>query len=874
MGLFGKNKKKKQENAASEEICGEVSTKETKPDPAAERARQKKIKNMKSKFDETVFSTALERMKNDIPKFVLFEPDPDIEGAQITRYVVLGFDTKIVDDFSNKSDDDIGSILTAIKHSMDCVIEYGLFDNELILMIPTAKTLSALAEFEETFDLKFYIAYVTEDHAISLETKSPDSDNDYIVITLPEIREMLNKNIPIGDKIKELQSDGFKNSDSDDITSDISDEKEEEIPNEEDIPNEEEVPDEKEEEIPDEEEVPNEEEIPAKTTASKREDLEKATSNAVKENERIANQVNESKEDIGDNTQVGQAAPAQAAPAQTAPAQAAPAGDAKNQITDKMGKLKNAVQSASDQALKDTNIKSATANINPQARMQSFNQDAMDQYITRKYYSDDLGLEISSEPFDAMFLQDNPYIPFVEEDSDSWLTENLNNLRRDANARLAKLHQENLMLMRERYMLIITKHCENIVKSVSTDDPDSRFGFVLKTISKTKNDKIAAISDEAEKYKREKEQHYQARLKIEMDNAANAAKAAFENRYRADHERELKEIETDLKNNIENEYVADIDNLKAARRTEAKRQLDVGISEALSICADEYTKMLAMERKEYVRLQDVIANFMNENMALEQSRVLTLAEEQRRENEVVKVRKEYDSKYELANRDFEAKLLAVKAEMDKANTEHDNYVIELREQHEKMMQDLRNAHKDQLQLKDNEIKTIAGQLENANAQIDTLTKKYIELDEKTGRKYSTQIDMLRSERDAWTERSEQVERMHKYTDKIKITVMIISIIAALGIGIIAGCAFTAYTANQNNENKAPVIHYIDENGNEKPINSTESTTTSEKNSNPKNDSESDSESTTKPANTVSTTKPASTTASTNTTSTTAPATNT
>ena len=815
--MFGFKKKDKNAPETAEETKNDAaaSKSDAKADAAAERQRLKKIKDMKKKFDETVWQSNLDTMRSNIPQFVLTEKDPDT-GEDTIKYVLLGFDTTIVDDFANKSDDDVGSIMTAIKASMDCIIEEPLLERELILMIPTQRTLNALHEFEETFDLKFCITYVDENHGIEIETKTPDG-GERVVATLPEIEEMLSSNTYIGDKIASLKansgSDGY---DPDDISAPISESggsDDEDIPNDEDIPDDDDIPND--EDIPDDdddESIPNDEDIPdddddsgdkPEPQAKNADDVKKAAEKATDEARKIASQVSRQKgevedEDNGGND--GSPEPVQ----ETRPDNSGDDRSASAAASEKIEKLKGAVQKASDEALNDTVIKNATANINPQAR--TFDMAAMDQYITRKYYSDDLKLEITSEPFDAMFLQSNPYIPFVEVDDDSWLSGYVNNIRRDANARLAKLHHENLMLMRERYMLIIAKHCESITRSVSTDDPKSRFGYALKTITQIRNDNLDHLSEQSESYKRECEDAYQARMNAAMQNAANTAKAQFENVHKANHERELKEIETELRNNIESEYVLAVENLKDERRNEAKRQLDAGISEALKLCADEYTKMLAMERKEYVRLQDVIAKFQNDNMAADQARIMTLAEEQRRENEIVKARREYDSKYDVATREFEAKLAAVRADIERGNIEHSNHVQEIREQHEKMMQGLRDAQAEQLSHKDKEIETLTSQLDTANKQIESLTVKYAELDEKTGKKYANQIDMLRSEREAWTERAEQVEHLHKYTDRIKFTTMIIGVIAALALGIIIGCGIVANSVN-NKSSEPPVINY-------------------------------------------------------------------
>lgn len=821
LGLGKKKAKNEPENTSQEQAQAQAQGgKDAKAEAAAEKQRLKKIKAMKGKFDETVWQSSLDVMRTGIPQFVLQDKDPETGDTKL-KYVVLGFDTKIVDDFSNKSDDDIGSIMTAIKASMDCVIEEALLENELILMIPTQKTLNSLKEFDDVFPMRFYIVYVTEDHEINVETKS-EASQEFLEIGLQEVIDMIDANIYIQDKIDELKgrSDGAGYAgDPDDISAPVREEAGDEADNsgadgdnsgdsdDGDAVSEDDLPPEEGDKKPEAENGGDSDNDSGDGNDGGKdaEAVAKAAKEATEKAAAVASRIANQKADMPEGDSGAQlAAESSKADPEKPAAEPEAASAAAAAAAEKLDKLKGAVQKASDDALNDQAVKSAAANINPQAR--TFDMAAMDQYITRKYYSDDLKLEITSEPFDAMFMQSNTYVPFVEVADDSWLSGYVNSLRRDANARLAKLHNENLMLMRERYMLIIAKHCESITKSVSTDDPKSRFGYTLRTIQQIRDDNLAHLGEQAEGYKRECEQAYQAQLDAVMKNAANTAKAQFENTHKANHERELKEIETELRNNIESEYILAVENLKDERRNEAKRQLDAGVTEALKLCADEYTKMIAMERQEYARLQAVISDFQSDNMAAEESRVRTMAEDQRRENEVVRARREYDAKYETATREFEAKLAAVKAEIERANIEHSNHVQEIREQHEKMMQGLRDAQAEQLSHKDKEIETLTGQLDVANKQIESLTIKYAELDEKTGKKYATQIDMLRSEREAWTERAEQVEHLHKYTDRIKFTTMIIGVIAALALGIIIGCGIVANSAN-NKASEPPVINY-------------------------------------------------------------------
>ncbi|MCM1296359.1 MAG: hypothetical protein NC311_12540, partial [Muribaculaceae bacterium] len=448
---------------------------------------------------------------------------------------------------------------------------------------------------------------------------------------------------------------------------------------------------------------------------------------------------------------------------------------------------------ASDQAKQDPEIAQRQQAMQAPQRQQ-FDMAAMDKYVTRTYYSDDLGLEVSSEPFDAMFLQSNPYIPFAETEGDGWLDGYVNNLRRDANARLAKLHYENLLIMRTRYLSIITDHCASITRSVSTDSPESRFGFTLAAIKKNKEDAIANLPATAEAYKKENEDAYQKGMRAAMDNAANQAQANYINQFYKRHEEEIRQIDTDLRNALEAEYVAAVENLNDERRAEAKRQLDAGISEALKLCKDEYTKMIAMERQEYARLQAVIVDYMNEHMAADEARVTTDMERLRRENAVAQANTEAAAAMERARVDFEAKLAAIRGESDKAAMEHENFVNSLRDQHAHIVAELNAAHMKEMGHKDEEIRLLNQQLEQADTRMEEMTHKFINLDSEIESKYRTQLEMVQSERDAWDERAHHLERLHKYTDKIKITSVAVGLVAALSVGIIIGCVIMAGSA--------------------------------------------------------------------------------
>lgn len=819
MGFFPKigGGKKKPAPDAQDEVRGAAApdAKAAKNEAAAEKLRLKKIRAVKKKFDETVWESALDVMRSQIPQFTLIEPDPDVPGGEIPRYVVLGFDLEIVDFFSNKADDDIGSIMSAIKHSMDVIIEDRLFDNQLILVIPTAKSLAALAEFEETFDLKFYVCYVTENDVVSLETRSPDQDDDFIFITLPEIRDMLRDNVSIRDQIHNLQirvgSDGDYGGLSGEETTEsrAADEARRsgaaegsgadgDVMSEDDYDREQGGGD-----------APGQAPVSSGTDAV-RDAVDGAVERAGQVSRTLENQSGEVREAVPEPAQ--EQAPQPPAPAQ-APAQPAvplQAASARSRVD----RIRAAAQAAVSQAAADPQIQQKQHAIQA-PQQQQFDAAAMDKYISRQYYSDDLGLEISSQPFDAMFLQSNPYMPFQEVQSDSWLDGYVNSLRRDANARLAKLHYENLLLMRHRYMEIITAHCAEITKAVATDDKESRFGFLMAEFEARKKDALDQLPAMVAEYKEGLEKTYADRLRIEMENASNTARANFINRYGKEHERELKAVETELRNNLESEFVSSQAAIMQQRRDEAKRQLDAGITEALSICKDEYTKMMAVERQEYARLQEVIVNYMNDHMAADEAKIAVDMENLRLNNDVARVQQEAAAAMERAQVDFEARVADIKAESERSTLAHERAMADATDRHAHAMAELRSSFTETIGHKDSEIQMLRSQIEQADARMDEMTRKYVDLENATDKKYRTQIDMARSETEAWEKQAGHIQRIHKYTDKIKMTGVVVGFAATLAIGIIIGCVIMAGSAQDAVDRQAagiqaqaPEMHYF------------------------------------------------------------------
>ena len=812
MGLFGKKDKTK-----NNETSNNTEVVEAKVSAKDEKKRLKRIEKMCNKFDETVWVSIVDILREQIPDFVT-------EYEDEKQFVTFALDTSQnpINDFENTKDSDVGQLYNMIKTEIDVIIESGLLANELILFIPTEKTLMHMSEYAEEFDFKYKIVLCkNDDDAGDYTIMTYDGTEDPIVVEFAQIDEMVAKH-NIGASITALAKDKKAFSDDNINGEDELEDKSNET-SDDDIDGEDVVNDNVADETDEDDDLESSEES-SDNVAENSSDETSEESEPVSESD--SEETSESTPEPDQESSVSDApsledltsAVAQAS-TEAREATSAAATDENKPMSvaervaakRKQKQLNNAVTQAVSAAQLDEDLKKKQMQrMQPVNTPQVLTVDDIDKFIVRKFYSDDLGLEVSTEPFDAAIVSGNKYQPFeyIPESvtCSEWLNEYINNLRADANTKLMRMHQENITMLREHYVLLVTRHCEDIVKALDINDPNSKYGAMKITLNQQRKNDSLALQDKinSEINKLKEEQNKMLQDKIEAAKAA--AINSFNREILPTYEQKEKNIRAVLTTDIEVTYTEGLNAINEARKEEAKRQLDIGINEILKNIHDEYAKMLAIEREEYNRLQAIISEFEKSNMAADMAHAQTVQADLDRSNKVAAIQDEYESKLSLMKSEFELKLEAAYEDIRRKNVEYNDQMNKIQEQHNVYVSKLETA-------RDEEVSKLNGEIASLNEQLKAMSDQYIELDKVTNEKYKNQIDEIKSEREAWEERADHLEHMHKYTDRIKITVAIIAAIAALGIGVIVGASYMANKVKDTNSvtsGTPQITYHVDE----------------------------------------------------------------
>lgn len=701
---------------------------EVKKAPEAEVATGSKPKknDLLNILNESVWERTLEDLKKN--QFFTIKSD---DGEN--KYVGLMFDTNDVGGFTSKeakNDESKGSVIEAIKMGkINTFIRPEMLMDDCFVIIPDQKTVAALKDYPMFESVKFSVCTIDDQGQVLVETVDNTDEGDEIKVGIEDVAKVYDNKISVEDLIP------YMSSSSDGLTDPMSLEGEDVEPVNDDA--EEDI-----EEIPDDAEEISDDEMEALGETS-----------GPDEEEPVA------------------AAPAPV-PVDTWTCKVCGATGNTGKFCQSCGARQGAEpqeeQPASDVS-DDYESESYDEGTYEDEEYEDITQEVVDDFVTRTFYSDDLGLEISTEPFDLQFVRGNPYIPFKEERGDGWLNGYVSNLAKDANTAMERKHEENLFRLREQYMRKMAACCDQIVAELDYTDQKTKYGKIYAMLEATRQDRIDHLDESVAIKRNQLEEAWQKSLNEVGQKAAEEAKGLHRSRYGRSHENDMASVEARELDEIERLFNDDVRRMNDERRADASKLLDQAITNVLDDLRENYMgKALVDEKKQYGAYQRQIASFIDNNRKDEKARINALIEQQNRTNEVEAVRNECRAQIDSLTSDLEARKQLL-----------DEQVKDLEQKHADALDkhDEENAKKVEAEIvKQNELK----------AEIEHLTEKYEALGESKEREYEARIASFEKERASWQAQTDSLIASHKRSNLISTVLIVAILVAALGIGFIIG----------------------------------------------------------------------------------------
>lgn len=395
-------------------------------------------------------------------------------------------------------------------------------------------------------------------------------------------------------------------------------------------------------------------------------------------------------------------------------------------------------------------------------------EDKFDETIIRRFFSDELGLEVSTEAFDSQFLHGNPYIPFDENRSEGWLNNQLNEMSRDANIDMKRLHEANIFELRSKFYNLLSLHAERIQKDFDINDTNTEFGQIMRDMDLSYQSaldgveaKVAAKTDELNRAYNEAKEAF-------VNDARAAAEKQYRERHGRQHEADVNAIPAAIKSEIEASRETGKREFMKDRKAKAARQMDLGVSLILQDISREYQKRLADESALCHEWRERINTFLDNNRKDDIARTKALAEELAQQEKADKVLAEYTEKLRAKDAEFEAHTRMLEQEVANDKKDMQKQIAEYKAECASKVEDVKKQ-KDEVQ-----------------AKLDELMEQYTQIDERKGREYEARLAQAKDEAEAWSDKYDYLAAAHKKNNIFMVALAAVGVIAALAIGVLVG----------------------------------------------------------------------------------------
>lgn len=388
--------------------------------------------------------------------------------------------------------------------------------------------------------------------------------------------------------------------------------------------------------------------------------------------------------------------------------------------------------------------------------------------VSRTFLSDDLRLEISTDAFDAQFMNDLNFRPFIEDRGEGWMNEYLSLLSQEANGELDTLHKQNLQSLREEYFRLLTAYVERVQRDLDYLNTETLYGKTLKILEDDRDAKKNGIQSTIDVKRRELNEEYTKKKNDFVEIATNSAEAEFDKLYGRQLSEDLNSVEVRLKQEIDTKFNTDKKDMFDARREEASRQLELGITETLEKIAKKYQEKLEQENKIYKEHQANIINFIEENRENDVVHDRTLANELAQSEKADKVMAEMTSKLENQSAEFNARKESLLSEVEEIKINRDKELERLRAQYDSNLEELRK------------------ELQSSRDNYYKLTEEYSKLEAKKENEYKEKLIQKDVEKDRLSSLVSAYERRNKKASILITSVALVGVVASLFVGLFFG----------------------------------------------------------------------------------------
>ncbi|MFJ7416464.1 hypothetical protein ACIQWZ_37545 [Streptomyces sp. NPDC098077] len=393
--------------------------------------------------------------------------------------------------------------------------------------------------------------------------------------------------------------------------------------------------------------------------------------------------------------------------------------------------------------------------------------------IARRFLSEELGLDVRLDEFNATFAIGAPVVQIaVPEGATEWLGDQVAQLNRQANADLMQLRSAHNDELRTLYVNLMSAHAEQVIRDVATDREGSRYKL-LKDAADGEHQQWQTERDEKVRSRRaEIAKDYESQASKVAQQAALSAELQYKERNRSRMERKQIDSAAEIERDIEDTHAHNQQEILRVRRSDATLKMQTGQTRIFEVLAERQSGYLAAEEECLSRWKSEIQRLVDDNRKADIAQSAALAEQLRTADEIGVLRREQQDL-----------LMSVRAE-------HADRIARMEDELERNRKDAIR----QMTARDAEWQhNLDLEKERTNSQVARVTDLLQQLstvEESVANQYRARLAGMETDKDSYASELARASEIQSRSNKI-LVVMIVTLSLLMGVaGFIVGVTST------------------------------------------------------------------------------------
>ena len=401
-----------------------------------------------------------------------------------------------------------------------------------------------------------------------------------------------------------------------------------------------------------------------------------------------------------------------------------------------------------------------------------FDREAVRNTMARRFLDEDLGFTVDMTPFEALFGHEEDEasrFSLDHLDDDNWLDGQIKLLSQQANDALAQQRRRDISELRDLFFSLVSNTGDEIAAQMSTGPgADNVWAQTLAeadaNADKSRESLVDIVGAQRAaiiaKYEKDKEADAQAK--------AVEAKSLYDVRHKPSLDRELDEIEPNLRATIDEDHTLRRRRILDARKQSAQASFDAALTRVMDHLIQKRSEQVAREAELMEQFRDDMGRFLDENRKEDIARAEALREQLSRENIV-----------EQKTAEFAAREKELHEQIAREREEAEKRALATQEETNKTLARMREEWAAQLA-------QAKAEVERANARTEEEAARVNVVREEISRQFESQIAFLENDQKTLMTQMDRESLVAKRANRLYIALAVLVALAFLALGVIAG----------------------------------------------------------------------------------------